>query len=652
MTTRSARSAMLLVLLAIAGCGDKPVVDDGTVAGWPEYGGDKGGLRYSPIAQITRANIDRLEIAWTYRHGDFSDGNATETKTSFGATPILVEDQLVFCTPLSRVIAVDPETGVERWSYDPQVRNRHFEGTPSTRVCRGVAHWHDADVAATGVCTSRIFAATLDSELLAIDARTGKACGDFGRDGRVDLRAGLDPAPAWERYPTSPPIVVRDVVVVGALIADNLRVDAPSGVVRGYDVRTGALRWAWDPAPVAPGDQEAASSATHYRSGTPNVWSIMSGDDERGLVFLPTGNAAPDLFGGLRGELDRYGSSTVALDVATGKVVWHFQAVHHDVWDYDVASQPVLFQLAGVGNGMPAVAQATKMGHIFLLDRETGVPLYPVEERPVPQGGVPGEHLSPTQPFPTHPAPLHPTALSPEGFSRFPYIDNADCAEKIRRYRYDGIFTPPSLEGSIQYPSSMGGANWGSAAIDPMQGVLYVNQTVIAQVVQLIPREQYDHGKGALGQFPDELYPQRGTPYGVKRTTLLSKLGAPCAPTPWGTVTAVDLKSGQVLWRSALGSTRDQAPFPFWLNTGTPNLGGLIVTAGGLVFIGATTDKFVRAFDAKTGDEVWSYRLPYTANATPMTYRLRPEGRQYVVIAAGGHAWSESGDALIAFALR
>ena len=652
MIIRSVQSATLLALLAIAGCGGKPVADDGTVAGWPEYGGDKGGLRYSPVAQITRANVDRLEIAWTYRHGDFSNGSATETKTSFVATPILVEDQLVFCTPLSRVIAVDPETGVERWSYDPQVRNRHFEGTPSTRACRGVAYWREANVAVSGVCKSRIYTATLDSELLAIDAKTGQPCGDFGSDGRVNLREGLDPAPAWERYPTSPPIVVRDVVVVGALVADNLRVDAPSGVVRGYDVRTGTLRWAWDPAPAAPGDAEAAPAARHYRPGTPNVWSIMSGDDERGLVFLPTGNAAPDLFGGLRGDLDRFGSSTVALDVTTGKVVWHFQAVHHDLWDYDVASQPLLFQLAGVGNGVPAVAQATKMGHIFLLDRETGAPLYPVEERPVPQGGVPGEHLSPTQPFPTHPAPLHPTVLSPENLSRFPYIDNSDCAEKIRRYRYDGIFTPPSLKGSIQYPSSMGGANWGSAAIDPVEGILYVNQTAIAQVVQLIPREQYDHGEGALGKFPDELYPQRGTPYGVKRTTLLSKLGAPCAPTPWGTVTAVDLKSGQVLWRSALGSTRDQAPFPFWLNTGTPNLGGLIVTAGGLVFIGATTDKFIRAFDAKTGDEVWSYRLPYTANATPMTYRLHPEGRQYVVIAAGGHAWSESGDALIAFALR
>ena len=270
----------------------------------------------------------------------------------------------------------------------------------------------------------------------------------------------------------------------------------------------------------------------------------------------------------------------------------------------------------------------------------------------MPQGGVPGEKLAPTQPFPTHPAPLHPATLTADDAFGFTYIDRRDCAAKLRQYRYDGIFTPPSLEGSIQYPSSMGGANWGSVAIDPVHGILYVNQTVIAQVVQLLPREQYDRGAGALGHFPDEFYPQRGTAYGVKRTTLLSKWGAPCTPTPWGTLTAVDLKSGRVLWRSALGSTRDQAPFPLWLDLGTPNLGGSIVTAGGLVFVGATMDKFLRAFDARTGDEIWRQRLPFTANATPMTYRLRSDGRQYVVVAAGGHAWSESGDALIAFALR
>lgn len=643
---------VLAALLLVTGCsGKSSVVDDGTVAGWPEYGGDKGGLRYSPLAQITPENVDRLEVAWVHHHGDFTNGDANATKTSFSVTPILVEDQLVFCTAYNRVIALDPETGVERWSFDPKVRNRHLTGTPSTRVCRGVAYWHDSSAATPGTCSSRIFAATLDSELIAIDARTGEVCRDFGQDGRVDLRRGLDPAPAWERYPTSPPVVVHDVVVVGSLVADNLRVDAPSGVVWAYDVRSGELRWAWDPAPLTAEEKAANPDGAPYRPGTPNVWSIMSSDEERGLVFLPTGNAAPDLFGGMRNGLDRFGSSTIALDADTGRMVWSFQTVHHDVWDYDVGPQPVLFQHPAVGGGVAAVAQATKMGHVFLLNRETGLPLYPVEERPVPQGGVLGETLSPTQPFPTHPGPLHPTKLTPEDAFGFTPFDRRDCARKIAQYRYDGIFTPPSLEGSIQYPSTLGGVNWGGAAIDPVNAILYVNQSAIAQAVQLLPREEYDRNPGTLGNFPDELYPQRGTPYGVKRTTLLSNLGAPCSPTPWGSLTAVDLKSGQVLWKSPLGSTRDLAPFPLWLNLGTPNLGGSIVTAGGLVFVGATMDKFIRGFDARTGDEIWRHRLPYTASATPMTYRLRPDGRQYVVIAAGGHSWSESGDALIAFAL-
>ncbi len=643
----------LYLLLGVAGCSRDATVADtsGPTAGWPEYGGDKGGLRYSPLTQVTVENVSRLEVAWTYRHGDISNGSDTDTKTSFNATPILVEDRLVFCTPMNRVIALDPETGAALWAFDPSQRNRKIEHGYSTRVCRGVAYWRGEAASTTGACTTRIFTGTLDSELIALDARTGRPCADFGRDGRVDLREGIESAPAWERYPTSPPIVVHDVVVIGALVSDNLRIDAPSGVVRGYDVRTGALRWAWDPVPPDWEERFPGRRNDQYQPGTPNAWSILSADEERGLVFVPTGNAPTDLFGGLRQGLDYYSSSTVALDAATGKVVWHFQTVHHDVWDYDVASQPVLFQIEGVGNGVPALAQATKMGHIFLLNRETGEPLYPVEERPVPPGPVPGETLSPTQPFPTHPVPLHPATLSPDDAFGFTPFDRADCAEKIRQYRNQGIFTPPSLEGTIQYPSSAGGANWGSVSIDPVSRTLYINQTHIAQIVWLVPREQYEASADSQRQFLDEFYPQQGTPYGVKRRTLLSKWGAPCTPTPWGTLTAVDLGSGKVRWQSALGSTRDQAPFPLWLNLGTPNLGGSIVTAGGLVFIAATTDKYLRAFDAKTGEVIWKHRLPYTANATPMTYRLRRDGKQYIVVAAGGHAWSESGDTLVAFAL-
>ncbi len=640
------------VLFGTTGCSRGPTAVDtsGPTASWPEYGGDKGGLRYSALTQITRDNVDRLRIAWTYHSGDVSSGSAQESKTSLSATPIIADDLLVFCTGYNRVIALDPASGAERWAFDPKVRNRKVKG-PYTRVCRGVAYWSGGDAPAGGACATRIFSGTLDSELVALDAKTGKPCADFGHDGRVSLRQGIGPAPAWETYPTSPPIVVRDVVVVGALVSDLLRVDAPSGVVRGFDVRTGALRWAWDPVPPGWEERFSRPESGPYQPGTPNVWSILSADEARGLVFLPTGNAAPDLFGGLREGLDYYASSTVALDVATGKVAWRFQTVHHDVWDYDVASQPVLFQLPGVGGGAPAVAQATKMGHLFLLNRETGEPLYPVEERPVPQGAVPGETLSPTQPFPTHPAPLHPTALSPDDAFGFTPFDRSDCAKQIRAHRYDGIFTPPSIEGSIQFPSSAGGANWGSVSIDPVSQTLYVNQMHLAQIVWLLPRKRYNAEADPSVQFPLEFYPQKGTPYGVKRAALLSKWGSPCNPTPWGTLTAVDLVTGKVRWSSTLGTTRDQAPFPLWFKTGTPNVGGSIVTAGGVVFIGATTDKYIRGFDAATGEEIWKHRLPYTANATPMTYRLHKDGKQYLVIAAGGHGWSESGDAIVAFAL-
>ncbi len=639
--------AALLAALAPTACGAPAPVDlSGPTAEWRHYGGDPGGLRYSPLTQITPANVAELELAWSYRHGDVSDGRDGTTRTSFNATPIVAEGSLYFCTGANRVIALDPETGVQRWSFDPEVKLRVLRG-PYPRVCRGVAWWRDPRADPDAPCSARIFSATLDSELIALDAASGRPCQDFGGNGRVTLREGLD-APAWETYPTSPPLVLRDRVVVGALVADNLRVDAPAGVVRAFDARSGALRWAWNPAPpgIDPG-----GGGRPYRAGTPNVWSILSGDPERGLVFVPTGNAATDYFAAARRGLDHYASSVVALSLETGAVAWHFQTVHHDIWDYDVASQPTLIQHPRVAGGAPALAQATKMGHLFLLHRETGAPLYPVEERPVPQGGAPGETLAATQPFPTHPLPLHPARLDPGDAWGFTAWDRARCAARIAELRSEGIFTPASLEGAIQYPGAAGGANWGGVAIDPTAGVLFVNQMRVPSVVTLVPRADYEALPSGEAAYPEELYPMRGTPYALRRGPLLSPLGAPCNPPPWGTLAAVDLASGALLWESTLGTLRDQAPFPLWLPLGAPNLGGSIVTAGGVVFIGATTDKFLRAFDAASGAEIWRQRLPYTANATPLSYRLRDNGRQFVVIAAGGHGWSEPGDAVLAFAL-
>jgi len=644
--------ALGVCVLAV-GCGGRESVDySGPTADWPHYGADAGGTSYSPLTQLTAANVDSLQLAWEYRHGDVSDGSGEWARSSFQVTPLVAEGTLYFCTPFNRVIALDAETGVEKWAFDPELRFRRGQG-PYPLTCRGVAWWQDGKEGRDGgtrLCSRRIFTGTRDSELIALDADTGRPCPGFGDAGRVYLREGLSEHEQWEYYPTSAPVAVADLVIVGALVADNERVDAPSGVVRAFDARDGSLRWAWDPVPPA-WHRAAGDNGGRWQSGSPNVWAPLSVDEENGLVYVPTGNPSPDLYGGQRRGLDYYGSSVVALDLDSGEPAWHFQTVHHDVWDYDVPAQPTLFDIAGVGGGRPGLVQATKMGHLFLLDRLTGEPLYPVEELAVATDGVPGELLSATQPFPTHPAPLQARRLDASDAFGFSPWDRADCREKITSLRNDGVFTPPQLTPTLQWPGSAGGANWGGVSVDPVRGRLYVNQLRTPMVIQLIEREKFDELDRGSVVYPDELYPMQGTPYGAKRGPLLSSAGAPCNPPPWGTMTAVDLVSGEVLWESVLGTTRDIAPWPMWLPLGTPNLGGSVVTAGGLVFIGATTDKFFRAFDVEDGREVWTRRIPYTANSSPVTYRLGADSRQFVVIAAGGHGWSEPGDALLAFAL-
>jgi quinoprotein glucose dehydrogenase len=490
--------------------------------------------------------------------------------------------------------------------------------------------------------------------LFALDADTGMLCPEFGEAGRVALREGIEDAPAWEYHPTSPPQIIGDRVVIGALVADNVRVDAPAGVVRAFDARTGRLVWAWDPVPPNRGVQRDSETGRRYTAGTPNIWSIITADARRGLVYVPTGNPSPDLFGGLRKGLDYYGSSTVALDAETGNVVWHYQYVHNDIWDFDTPSPPTLFQIPGVGGGRPGLLQTTKMGYVFLLDRESGTPMYTVEERPAPGGGVPEETLSPTQPFPTHVVPLHPFELDAEDAFGFTPFDRGQCRKLIESYRYDGIFTPPSVEGSIQMPHTGGGMNWGGVALDQQRGLMIVNQSHAAIVNKLIPRALADRMSASDFVYPNEFYPMHGAPYAVERFLLSSRLGAPCNPPPWGSLTAVDLRSGKIKWTRPLGTLRGVAPFPVWLfysKTGTPAFGGGMSTASGLYFIGATMDRYFRAIDVETGKELWRDRLPFLGNAVPMTYRLSKVGRQFVVIAAGGNPISGMGDVLVAYAL-
>jgi quinoprotein glucose dehydrogenase len=479
---------------------------------------------------------------------------------------------------------------------------------------------------------------------------TGTPCVGFGVGGEVDLASGRGEFKPGEYGVSSPPLIVGRNLIIGGRVGDNIRLDIPAGLIRAFDVDTGALVWAWNPVPPGRPDKVTTEAGAIYASGTTNSWSVMSADTERGLVYVPTGNTSPDFFGGLRDGLDYYSSSVVALDAATGHVVWRFQTVHHDIWDYDVPAQPVLFDLPTPAGNVPALAQPTKQGHLFVLNRVTGEPLFPVEERPVSQTVVAGEIPAPTQPFPVDEAfLLRPDRVSEDDMWGFTPWDRGKCREQFRELRHEGIFTPPSLEGTLQLPSFMGAMNWGSAAIDEAHGVLVVNRNNVATTVRLIPREDAD-ARMAEGEF---MIPALKTPYAVQMEPMLSPLGAPCNRPPWGALVAIDLRSRKRLWEVPLGTTRDLAPFPFWLELGVPNLGGPVITASGLVFIGAATDNFLRAFDLRSGKELWKGRLPAGPQATPMTYRVRPGGRQYVVIAAGGHKYlgTTLGDAVVAFAL-
>jgi quinoprotein glucose dehydrogenase len=659
-------AATLLTICALSlSCGSEapPITPGGPSAGWPSYGGDPGGSRYSPLEQITPENVAYLEVAWAYRTGDYSGGRpaAQGKKTTFQATPILDQGTLYFCSGLSRAFAIDAETGEERWVYDSKA---DLTGTWSG-TCRGVALWRGEDARAPGraaplrgedtrapECGRRIFMGTMDGRLIALDAATGSSCQDFGVGGTIDLRAGLGQMDPGESYPTSPPTVIGDMVTIGALVKDNQRVDAPGGVIRGYDVRSGELRWAFDPVPPGtPPLAPARDGTPRYHRGTPNAWSIFSADPKRGLLFIPFGAPSPDFVAAHRKGFDHYANSVVALDARNGEVVWFFQAVHHDVWDYDIASQPTLIEIVKEGRRIPALVQATKMGHLFLLDRRTGKPIYEVEERPVPQTDVPGEITAPTQPFPTFPPPLHPSGFSPdEVFGLTPW-DRGACRDFVASLRNEGIFTPPSLEGSLHYPGTAGGANWGGVAYDPARQLLVLNQNRLAQWFKLIPRAQEKEAVEKAGPFGVSV--QKGAPYLAEHRVLLSPLGIPCSPRPWGTLLAVSLASGEVNWEVPFGSLRDMTPIPLPFKFGLPSMGGPILTASGLVFIGAAMDDYLRAYAVESGEELWRARLPAGGQATPMTYRLDEQSRQYIVIAAGGHSTmgTTPGDHVIAFAL-
>lgn len=558
------------------------------------------------------------------------------------------------CTPFNRVVALDPLTGVEFWSYDPAIELKAHYSNQLT--CRGVSHWQ-GDQAETGkACAARIFTATNDARLIALDAKTGTPCPGFGDEGSVDTSKGIgEAAYAGEHHHTSPPVIHGDTVIIGGTISDGAGTNAPSGVVRAYDVRSGELNWAQDLAPPEYDREKAATSDDGYALATPNVWAPMSADEELGLIYAPTGNPLPDYF--RNDDLSRSycGSSLVALRAESGEVAWHYQFVHRDFWDFDTPAQPTLFELERDGEKTPAVAQGTKMGMIFILDRRTGEPLFPVEERPVPQNpDFPDLELSPTQPFPLLPAPVSSSQLDPDDAHGFTFYDRAACRKELESLRYEGLYTPVSPEWTLMYSGNAGGINWGGLAIDETNQTLVVNSSNLAFKVKLVPREDFaatnkaNQGHGMLEQS--------GTPWGLWRVMVMSPFGAPCNPTPWGQLTGIDLRTGQHLWQSSLGTTRDMTPIPISFNTGTPTLGGPLMTGGGLTFIGAAVEKYLRAFDSRSGEELWKGRLPAPGIATPMSYLVTTEDgrqRQLVVIAAGGYGRMPFGmsDTLVAFAL-
>lgn len=628
--------------------------------GWATNGRDDHGTRYLPASEITRANVNRLEVAWTYRTGESDARFATKKPASFEATPIVVDGTMYVGTPLGRVIALDPATGLERWTFDPKIDRDITYGDFATR---GVSTWLDDLAAATAPCRRRIFVATAQSQLFAIDAKDGQPCQGFGKAGMVDLKTGLR-IPPFEPQAysmTSPPTVVNGIVVVGSSVADNSRPDLPSGEIRGFNARTGARQWTWDPIPQTMSDRAFAEwrEGNPARTGAANAWSVMAADPQRDLVFVPTGSAAPDYYGGLRPGDNRYANSIVALKASTGEMAWAFQAVHHDLWDYDNASPPALVTLTRNAERVPAVLQATKTGMLFVLNRETGTPVFRVEERAVPASDIPLEKASRTQPFTAVTPPLSPHRFTADQVWGPSDADRAACRAAIEGLRNEGIFTPPSLKGTLVMPSNIGGAHWGGLAVDPVRQIAIIPVNRVAAVVQLIPREGFDlqqtrAKEQRLGDDYEYNF-MRGTPYIMRRRMLLSPSRMPCTPPPFGTLVAINLETGARLWEVPLGSVAGLVPSEVAskmpADWGSPNLGGPIVTAGALIFIGAALDRSLHAYDIETGRELWRGALPESGKATPVSYRLA-SGEQFVAIAVGGGGAWGTGDHVVAFRLR
>lgn len=629
------------------------------VANWTNYGRTPDGTQFSPATQITPENVNQLQVAWTVRTGDFAYGGAENQNT-----PLQIGKTLYACTPTNQVFAIDADSGKQLWKFDPKANAGY---SPSWQRCRSLAYYElpaekaEAQRLAHGAaaCSRRIYVSTANLKLIALDAASGQPCAGFGERGEVSLAVGMGDIVPGFYNPTAGPVLAGDRLLVGGWVMDNQSVDEPSGAVRAFDTVTGKLEWVWDIG--RPGVNTAPGPGEHYTRGTPNTWAAPTYDAELGLVYLPTGNGTPDMYGGQRTpETDRVSSAIVALDARTGAERWVFQTAHHDVWDYDLPSKPVLYDVPGDnGARIPALIQTTKRGEIFMLDRRTGVPIAEVVEKPVSTVGLPGEKLSPTQPYSVGMPQIRQGDLTEAGMWGITPLDQLACRIAFKQLEYKGDFTPPSTNWYIPHPSPFGTMNWGGISIDKVHDYLIVNDMRIMMKARLIPREELAASlakTGKSGPSVGGIVPMEGTPYGLSRAMVTSQLGVPCTDPPFGMMTAIDLKTRKIAWQRSMGTVKELGPLGIRtgmpIPLGMPTLGGPVATAAGLVFFNGTADYYLRAMDVKTGKEVWKSPLPVGAQSTPLVFTSPETGKQFVVVTAGGGRTApDRGDYIIAYAL-
>lgn len=612
---------------------------------WHQYGRTALGQRFSPLDQINTENVSTLQVAWQYQTGDVKLPDDVG-ETTYQVTPLKVGNTLYLCTPHNWAIALDATTGEEKWKFDP---NAGMNPDRQHQTCRGVTFWADRATGADTPCGQRVYLPTSDARLIALDAATGEVCTSFADNGELHLEQGMQYNPAGYYYSTSPPVISAGRIIIGGAVNDNYSTQSQSGVIRAFDVRTGRLIWNWDSG--NPDDTAPIGEGEFYTTNSPNSWSVFSYDPDLGLVYIPLGNQVPDQLGMGRSEhVEKYSSSIVALDIETGQVRWVRQTVHHDLWDMDVPAQPVLIDLTLPSGTVPALIGPTKQGDIYVLDRRTGEPVIPVREVPAPTGAIPEDFTSPTQPVSD--LSLEPPPLEERDMWGITLFDQLACRIQFHRYRYEGRYTPPSLEGTIVYPGNFGVFNWGSVAVDPERQIMFGMPTYLAFTSRLVPRDQIP-SKGEDEKASEQgLNRNEGAPYGVFMGPFLGPLGIPCQTPPWGYVVGVDLRTGEIAYKHRNGTVYDMTPLPLPFKLGVPGIGGPMITRGGVVFLGAAVDNYLRAYNVTTGEQLWEARLPAGGQATPMSY-TGEDGKQYVLIVAGGHGsiGTKAGDYVIAYRL-